>query len=222
MWVAVLAFAAAPAAAHDFWIRPGAFRVQPNEVLRIHLRVGHAFAGDPVARDPDRIRRFTVRGPGGAEMRIAGRRGESPAGWVRLAEPGIHVIAHRTQRWVSSLEPARFEYYLREEGLEHIISARSEKGEDAAPGREWYSRCAKSIVVVEGGDPAAYQSGFDRAFGMGLEMIPETNPATLIPGAKFSLRLLFEGRPIAGVLIRATTKNLPMPRSPRGPMRSAA
>jgi uncharacterized GH25 family protein len=198
-----------PAPAHDFWIQPSAFRVPPNAVLQIHLRVGHAFAGEPVARDPERIRRFSAIGPDGAQTPIPGRRGESPAGWVRLAKPGIHVIGHRTHRWVSSLEPALFEKYLREEGLEHVLAARSEKGEHGAPGREWYSRCAKSIVVVEGGEPSAYRSGFERALGMRLELIPETNPATLAPGEAFSLRLLFEGKPIPGILIRATHEQSP-------------
>lgn len=202
-----LALASLPSAAHDFWILPSAFRVAPNAPLAVHLRVGHALEREPVARDPARIRRFLAAGPDGGETQIAGRAGGTPAGWTRLAAPGYHVIGYRSQRWVSVLEAPKFEAYLKDEGLERILAIRSAGGQSAMPGREWYSRCAKSIVAVAGGREAAYRSGFDRELGMRLELIAQTDPAAFGPAGTFVLKVHFEGKPLAGALIRAVDES---------------
>ena len=66
------ALSAAPLHAHDFWIEPSAYRVEVGAALDVGLRVGEAYRGDPVPRNPARIRRFVLAGPAGEEAAPTG------------------------------------------------------------------------------------------------------------------------------------------------------
>ena len=93
-----------------------------------------------------------------------------------------------------SLEAAKFEDYLKEEGLEKISTARTKRGETDKPAREVFSRCAKALLDVGGAGTA----GFDRPLGFTLELLPEKNPYALRPGDSLPVRLLLDGKPLAG------------------------
>ena len=54
--------AAVAVSAHDFWIEPSAYRVATGAHLGVALRVGEGYRGDPVARNPAKIRRFVLVG----------------------------------------------------------------------------------------------------------------------------------------------------------------
>lgn len=191
---ALMLLLAGPAAAHDFWIEPSSFRPSPGERVAVRLRVGEHLQGDPVPRNPERIERFAAVGPEG-EARVAGLTGSDPAGWISPAGPGLHWIVFDSNH--ASLEQAgpKFDSYLGEEGLERIREIRK-PGE--GPVKEIYSRCAKSLLRVGEGS-----SGYDRALGLELELIPEKDPYALKPGEPLPVRLLYRGEPLDGALVVA-------------------
>jgi hypothetical protein len=82
--------------AHDFWIEPSAYRVEPGTELGVRLRVGEGYRGDPVPRNPARIRRFVLVGPAG-ETAIAADAGAEPAGRARVEKPGLFVIGYQSR-----------------------------------------------------------------------------------------------------------------------------
>jgi uncharacterized GH25 family protein len=198
--VAVLAaVTAVPGRAHDFWIEPDTFRPAPEHALQVSLRVGDTFGrGEPLPRDLAHARRFTVAGPDG-ERTIPGRHGRTPAGRVRLSTAGTYVLAYGSRPRTVQLDAERFEAYLHDEGLERIVAIRADTGESLEPGREAFSRCAKAIVHV--GAPGA--PGWDRPAGLSLELMPARDPSTLTPGDVLTVRLLDEGRPLAGARVSA-------------------
>jgi uncharacterized GH25 family protein len=175
--------------AHDFWIEPSTFRPSPGETVAIGLRVGEQFAGDPVPRS-SLIERFVVM-QDGREEEITGIEGRDPAGWIQ-ARGGPAIIAYRSKPSFVELPAAQFEAYLRENGLERIIAARKRRGEQATPGREIFSRCAKAILNGTSAAPAKLR----------YEIIPES----VVP---FRGRLLFDGKPLAGALVVATYRDDP-------------
>ena len=74
-----------------------------------------------------------------------------------------------------TLEPAKFEAYLREERAESVLSdsaSNAPRGDVA----EQYTKFAKTIVAVEPGDPADTTYSFP--LGHRLEIIPLSNPLT--------------------------------------------
>ncbi|MDX2131792.1 MAG: DUF4198 domain-containing protein [Planctomycetota bacterium] len=187
------------ALAHDFWIRPGAFRVGVGERVDVRLFVGMEMKGDPRPFAAARVKSFTVIGlssgppSGGPPAPIAAPEGEDPAGSFVPKSPGLHVIAYEGHDAFITLEAPKFHEYLREEGLEHVIDERTKAGEAEAPAREAYSRHAKSLVVV--GDVT--HGPWDARRLPAFEIMPLANPAALRPGQSLGVRVLRDDAPLA-------------------------
>jgi len=208
IWVASNA-----AAAHDFWIEPAEQPLASTGLTSVALFVGDPGWADPFAYDATHAYDFRVLGPlrddGVARVsRVVGVEGALPAGRTALREPGVHVISYRSTRNFIQLEAERFEPYLKEEGLDHVLASRAAAGQTDAPGRELYSRCAKSIRIVsaeDDADEARVHSGHDRVLGLTLELIPEAPPLALDADSDgalaLPLRLLFRGEPLADALV---------------------
>lgn len=191
--------------AHDFWIQPATYRPDVGSPVAIHLRVGEHFDGDPVPRDPAHIDRFVAVTASG-ETPVIGLPGKNPAGLTRISSPGLVVVAYSSRTTSVDLEAVKFEQYLREEGLERIIEARAQSGATNKPAREIYSRYAKTLIQA---GPAT--GGHDRVVGMRLELIPGANPYAMASGQSLPLTLMFEGKPLAGVLVVAINRAEPKP-----------
>ena len=167
------------------------------------MRVGQDFHGDPVPRDDRRILGFALVSARGARA-VGGLPATEPAGVARIEDPGWTIVAYRSSRSPVKLEPAKFEQYLADEGLDRILAIRRERGESDRPGNEVFSRCAKALLAVS---PAA--GGFDRIIGLTLELVPEASPAAAARSRAFPVRLLYEGRPLAGALLVAMNQAKP-------------
>jgi uncharacterized GH25 family protein len=205
---AVVALAiAAPVFAHDFWIEPTTFRPPVGSNVGLSLRVGQNFRGDPVPRDPGFIDKFVVVS-GTGEQPIDGRPGREPAGVATVKEPGWAVVGYRSRPKGIELAADKFEQYLKEEGLESVITARAARGDSQKPGKEIYSRCAKALLDANG----AGGSGYDRAVGQRLELFAEKSPKESRAGRALPVRLLFEGKPLAGALVVAINREDPTKR----------
>ncbi len=189
---------AAPLSAHDFWIEPSSFRPAVGSTVALRLFVGPHFEGEPFPRVPQLVSKFVLVSASG-EQPIPGGPGDDPAGTIRMAEPGLAIVGYRSLNYPVSLDAAKFEAYLKEEGLEKISTLRAKRGETARPGREVFSRCAKAILDVGG----TGSTGFDRPLGFTLELVPERNPYALRPSDALPMRLLLDGKPLAGALVHA-------------------
>jgi uncharacterized GH25 family protein len=193
-----LVFSGSALLAHDFWIEPSSFHPEVGSELSVSLRVGEHFRGDPVPRDDQRIVRFVLSSPAG-ETSIEGLPATDPAGFVRVASPGFAVIGYRSSRTPILIEAEKFEKYLADEGLDGALGVRAARGERGKPGKEVYSRCAKALVAGDGSG----QAGFDRVLGLTLEVVAGSSPMKTQPGGKMSFRILHEGKPLAGALVKA-------------------
>jgi len=199
--------AACRAAAHDLWIEPSAFRPAVGDRVTAALRVGQNLAGEPMPRIPPLVDRFVL---GGAPM--IGRAGSDPAGIALVAAPGLQWIGYQSNAFPVTLDAAKFESYLRDEGLERVIAERAKKAQSAAPGREQFYRCAKALIDATPHpalratlSPPAGRGTLDEPLGFTLELIPQKAPGR----GKLPLTLLFRGKPAANVLVVAMSKTDP-------------
>jgi len=181
---------ALPAFAHEFWLEPSAFRPAPGAEVTVRLFVGDGMPGEAYARNPDRISAFFVDADG-RRFDIEGAPGADPAGRFRAPE-GPFVVGYRSKESRIVLDAEKFEAYLAEEGLEEISRLRAERGDKKREGREVYSRCAKAAV-----------GGRDHAVGFPLEVLATGDLAALKPGGEVVVRLLRDGKPLPGALMRA-------------------
>lgn len=180
LWAAALVSAAAQLHAHDFWMEPSSFRPAVGEHVAVSLLVGENLEGQLVQPRPDRIERFVA---------VQGER-ETPIGEeLEVANNSMIRVIYRSRPNFVTLNAAKFEQYLREEGLERIISLRAQRGQSLEEGREIYSRCAKSLLVPR--DSSRREN--DRPYGLTLEIIAERN----------SFLVQYNGRPLEGALVVA-------------------
>jgi len=199
--VLILALALAPMAApaHEFWVEPSRFNLEPGGRIGVRLCVGDGFEGWSLARDPRRIERFVAAGAMG-DVPVVGLDGSDPAGVVRLAAPGGYIVTYSSNRAFTVVPAAEFDRYVDEKGLEKSLAERGRQGAKRGSVREAYSRHSKALVNV--GNPHA--GAFDRATGLRLELVAESSLSRVDADASRSFRLLHEGKPLVGALVTAT------------------
>src|SRR5437867_2822730 len=73
----LLALAAIPAPAHDFWIEPLTFRTTTGATIPLQLLVGQDFKGNAALYNPEQFERYVAVGAGG-ERPITGTVGDDP------------------------------------------------------------------------------------------------------------------------------------------------
>jgi uncharacterized GH25 family protein len=187
--------------AHDMWIEPATFVPEPGAILAVRLRVGQDLIGDPLPRDPALIKQFVFEDAAGRKP-LVGHEGADPAGFLRVAAPGLLVIGYHSNASAVELTPEKFNQYVKEEGLDAIAGLRASRHETDTKAREMFSRCAKSLVssgATKGGDG-------DRALGFTLELVAERNPYALRAGQQLPVRLTYENRPLTGALVVAINR----------------
>jgi uncharacterized GH25 family protein len=196
----------APALAHDFWIEPESFRPMPGARVPLRVYVGQNFAGDSIPYFPDRFERYVSVGPTG-EHAIPGVLGDDPAGAVTAAAPGVYILALRTKPDKVSFDTSEeFERYLRAEGLERHLARHQSRHKPGKVIHETYFRCAKSLLAAGN----IRTDAADKALGLPLELIAETNPYQLGNNRRLRLRLLYLNKPLEVALVILTNKVKPL------------
>jgi uncharacterized GH25 family protein len=195
---ALTCFSALSLAAHECWLQPSNFTPAPGEEVRLTLNVGMQFQGETRDFTPARVarlRHFSATGETDWTARAQGQR-ELP---VSFPSAGSHVVTLDSSASLLTLDADKFHAYLREEGLDPIITLREQAGEASSPGRERYQRCNKTLVLVGGRSDTTWKI----RTGQRLELVPLDNPASLAPGESLRCLLLFNGTPLPGALLRA-------------------
>ena len=194
-------------AAHDFWVQPSQYWVAPTLPVSVTLQVGH---GEFRQRSPialQRITKFQAVAPQGTSIDLHDRLrlGEATAdGDFTLRAPGLYVLVLQTDdRAQSHLPAARFNDYVRVEGLTPALDYRMRLSRMETDGSERYSRCAKSLVQV-GPAGAETQSQVNKPVGLPLEIVPEVNPYGMRRSPSLPVVVFYAGQPLAGALVKLT------------------
>lgn len=197
LWV--LLFAALPGVAHDLYLMPERFQVEAGRELLIRLENGDEFpeGSAPVKRERIRQARLISRvGEVDFHEIVVGDRRTTAR--VRIPGAGTAILVVETKANFIELDPATFRSYLEHENLNEVLEWRERNGESDRPGRELYSKYAKSLI--HGGQPDAFHR---EPAGLTIEIIPESDPYKLRPGDSLPVRLLFRGAPAKNVAIEA-------------------
>jgi len=199
---AVCLLAARPAIAHEFWIEPLQFRAAPGAKVGIRLHVGQYFKGNLIPWLSDNYESFYYADARGTE-KLRGILGDDPAGTIAVRAPGrIWILLRSVYFELVYDKPGEFEAFLAKEGIDHLFP-RGQRGK--LPVKETYSRCAKSLLLA---GTAPQGSAPDRAFGLPLELVAETDPFAG-KATEFRVSLLYRGAPLPGALVTAFHKAVP-------------
>jgi uncharacterized GH25 family protein len=199
---------ALPLQAHDFWIEPSHAWAKPGDTIDLTLRTGEHFVGEAYPRNPQMIKKF-IGLQAGKLRAVTGEARVSPAGRITASDPGLLMIGYQSHWLGLTQEGTAFDKYLGQEGLDTILAERRAQATHDSDVSEVFMRCAKSLIrVVEPrGSAARDTSGAaDTPLGFPLEIVPLSDPHEPNPTAMFSVRVLHEGRPLAGVLVMALNR----------------
>ena len=196
-----LAATLAPLLAHDMWIEPTSFLPPAGQIVGARLRVGQDLLGDPLPRNSGLIQQFIVRDGEGSKP-LVGRDGADPAGYLRVNSPGLLVVGYFSNPSAVDLDAAKFNQYLKDEGLDSVAALRARRNQTGTGARELFLRCAKSLVLS--GPPTAQQA--DRQLGFTLELLAERNPYLIGPSDDLPVRLTYQNRPLEGALVVAMNR----------------
>ncbi|MCU0245037.1 MAG: DUF4198 domain-containing protein [Bryobacter sp.] len=180
---------AAPLLGHDMYLLPQRFRTEPGVKLLVAIHNGDSFPQSEGPVEPQRLSSKTL----GEFLPLA----KATHAFAMIREPGVHVFAVSTAlRRNEDLAAKAFDTYLKEEGLDHVIAARAKAKQSGEPGREIYSKHAKTLVVA-----GAANEGWKTVLGLPIEFVPETDPSQLRPGSQLPVRVLWRGKPAAGLQV---------------------
>jgi uncharacterized GH25 family protein len=187
------------AAAHYTYIVPQNFRVASGDTVVIGFHSGDGFPDSSSVLK--RLQNPTIHQAGGA-VKVEGLKedGKRLAAEVKPTGPGHVIVTGVNSASVEEMKAASFEEYLKEEGLNHIVEARAQRGESDKPAKERYTMYAKTIFLA-GAPNEAYKT----VVGLPLEIVPEKDPYRLQPGEALPVRVLLRGAPIANLELTAAS-----------------
>lgn len=194
--VLALVFAATLAGAHETWILPSTMRVATGHPVTLSLTSGMAFPADDFAIDPKRIAHAEIRLNGKLEQ-LRGARTRPTAlryTWTPRA-PGVATIAVELAPKTLTLAPRLIEEYFQEIHAGPSIRAQWDSIPKPRRWRESYIKHATSFVRV--GAPKG-DSSWASPVGLGLEIVPERDPTSLVEGDALPVRVLRGGAPLPG------------------------
>ena len=193
LWSAMsFSLLALPSSAHEFWIEPEDYTVQPGEELRATIKVGTEFEGSSYAFLPTNFRRFDVA-IGDEIGAVPGRIGDRPAVQLGVDRTGLVTLIHVTRDYELTWETwQKFEEFVDHKDGRDVLADHEAAGYGQIDGvREVYSRYGKSLVSA--GDGA----GEDREYGLLTEIVALENPYTDDMTDGLDIRVLYDGAPRA-------------------------
>lgn len=194
------------AGAQEFWLAPRFF-VSPNAQIPVSALVGSNFTGVRWRGTNSRLTRFVHYAPADSTnlLPLATQQDTSlPA--ITFSQPGTHQLALATNNAFLTLPADSFDAYLRAEKMDNILAIRKQDEHAGKPAREAYRRCAKTLIQV--GASAAPGSAFNQVAGLPLELVPEQNPYSLRVGASLTVRVLADGAPVPGALLKVWCRDV--------------
>ena len=187
-------------AAHDLFLKPGAFFVAPGAMVHLTAMNGTFTTSEGIVT-ADRLVDLAIAGPAGRT------RGETSA-WtapgkaskwdVKVGAAGTYVLGASLRPRLITMKGPAFNDYLKDDGLPDVLAARKAKGELSMPSTERYAKHIKALVQV--GD--ARTSSYSTVLGYPAELVPMENPYDVARGARvLRVKALVDGKPVAGQVV---------------------
>ena len=203
--VLVVLILAAPIFAHEFWLESDSFFLKLNERGQIRL-----FSGEALKKDEERpyqasktISFDMLSNDGKFDMRPLVEDESTPFLKFGADHSGTFLLNLERNWSYIKLDAAKFEEYLREDGMEYIIDERKRLGESMKEGSERYSRYIKTILQVGDNRTGAAKT----RVASKLEILPLENPYSKKVGENVKLQLLFGGLPLREKMVFADNRD---------------
>ncbi|MGL5008697.1 MAG: DUF4198 domain-containing protein [Paracoccaceae bacterium] len=183
------------AQAHEFWLLPEDYTLEPGAPLRVDLRNGQEMNGIPLPYLPAAVTRFDMV-TGDTTTPVTSRLGDMPALDTTAPDSGLLVVVHETtDSTLTYNDFAKFTRFVTHKAATDVLDEHAARSLPETGFSEQYRRYAKSLIAV--GDGA----GADRAMGLRIEIVALANPYTDDVSGGLPLQVLLDGQPHAGAQI---------------------
>ncbi|UCC40841.1 MAG: DUF4198 domain-containing protein [Candidatus Aminicenantes bacterium] len=194
----IIILASTTLAAHDLWLVPQIFRINPGDSVAIFANTGMDFPKSLSAVTTDRVSQFILVGKSIKEnitnLKV---QDNSLVAKYTFEKPGTYVIGAALKPKEIKLTAEEFNEYLLHDGLPDIYELRKKEGILNQPAVEHYSKYPKTIVQV--GKKLDETSA--EPLGFPIEIVPKVNPYELKFGDDLEVTVLFQGKPLSGAEI---------------------
>lgn len=198
---------------HEFWLHPDKFYYQPGETINIRFKVGENFDGENWTGNQSKVQNLQLyfnNVNDSCTKHLGSQKGDSLQ--LAITDEGTAMLAFHSTNTFIELEAEKFNEYLAEDGLENVLDHRTKNNELKKPGKEYYQRCAKTIIQV--GNKTS--NNYKKETGMVLDIIPKENPYTRAKDGDFKVMILFHQKPLKNAMVKVwhrlknkiTTQNL--------------
>jgi uncharacterized GH25 family protein len=183
------------ASAHDLFLKPDAYFLQPNSKATVRLMNG-TFQNSEGKVARDRVQDVTVVASdykvNHPELAAFRDEGEVTLLDLETFGPGTYLVGLSTKPKEIDLKAADFNDYLKHDGIPDILDRRAERGEMGKDVRERYSKHVKALLQVGDVRTDSYRIPLNYP----VEIIPQQNPYSLKVGETLEVQCLKDGKPI--------------------------
>lgn len=186
--------------AHEFWIDPLAYQVQPGAPIEAQLKVGQEFNGSSYPYRPSQIARFDLV-TAEAVTEVKARIGDNPALDMPAPTEGLVIVVHETEdSRLTYTEFEKFEKFVAHKDLKDVIAQHDARGISREKFTESYRRYAKALIGV------GNAQGADAPVGMKTEIVALANPYTDAL-TEMPVQVLLDGAPRADAQVELFERN---------------
>jgi uncharacterized GH25 family protein len=182
-------FIIASLAAHEFWLQPDKFMIQPKQDVNINFLVGENFDGENWYGNKEKINSLilnTQKSTKNIASLFGNTKGDSLK--LKITEEGTAMVLFNSNNSFISLDAEKFNAYLKEDGLQEAIDFRNTNGQNDSAGTELYQRSVKTIL----------QAGKKRTenilkqTSLPLDIVPMQNPYAFAGNDSMHVRIFFK------------------------------
>jgi uncharacterized GH25 family protein len=184
---------------HEFWLHPEKYIYARGEKINVRFFVGENFEGENWHGNNQRIQSLKLYYGGVSDdlsKLISGEEGDSLE--LTILDEGTNLIAFHSKNTYIEIDGEKFNDYLKEDGLQNAIEYRKQSNETDSMGREYYQRCAKTLIQSGNVKDKTYNI----TTGMPIDIIPSSNPYQLKDNDSLRVKILFQKAPLANTLIK--------------------
>lgn len=189
--------------AHEFWLQPKKYHYQIGEEVKIDFMVGESFTGEFWDLNRHKVEKVELYRDGGLKdltNDIKSTKGSNLS--LKVDLEGTYLIAMNSNDAYLEMEAAAFNDYLKEDGLDNILSERRKLNQLERPSKEFYTRYAKLMVQVG----ERKDDTFRKMIGLRYEIVPDQNPYVLKTGDYLQCKVFYEGKPAPHALVKVWSK----------------
>ena len=172
--------------AHNLWLNPGNYYPQVGTTVDIGIGWGHKYPANRVDQEMKEGRLEEIRAvdPDGRAVNLV--RESVSLYKLKVEKAGAYLVTARIKPGVFTITPEGRKW-ADKKGVENPIKCTNFHIE------------AKTVIIA-GSD----EKNLSREAGQTLELIPLKNPMNLKSGDGFAVKVLYQGKPLPGLSVKAT------------------